>query len=300
MYRIVAVRPWCRPLAAGLAFVFLLITAVTAFPRTADTAAGAKATVLPIIMYHSILDDPARQGRYVISPTLLERDLAYIREKGYTTVVMADLLAYVREGTPLPEKPVMLTFDDGYYNNYAYAHPLLQKYGMRAVLSPVAAWSALYSAHPEDCDRPVYSHLTWEQLREMAESGTWEIQNHSYDMHKYTAGQRKGTTKRAEETAAQYRTALSEDVRTAQELLTAQVGVTPTTFTYPYGAMSREAIPVLQELGFSATLTCESRLNTLTDDPACLWGLGRYLRPAGSSSAAYFDPIFRAAEAARG
>ncbi len=299
MYRVMTVR--YRLLLCLLALAVLLGTVAAAGRVT--PAAGEKESrvvVVPIIMYHSLLKDTGRQGAYVISPALLESDLAYIREAGYTTVVMADLLAYVREGTPLPEKPIMLTFDDGYYNNYAYAHPLLQQYGMQAVLSPIAYWSEFYSDQPEEAGRVLYSHLTWVQLRDMAESGVWEIQNHSYNMHKSQHGERKGSQKRAEETLSQYETALAEDLSAAQSLLTRQVGVTPTTFTYPFGAMSAEALPVLRELGFSATLTCEGRLNILTCDPDCLWGLGRYLRPAGSSSAAYFEPIFRGADKARG
>lgn len=299
MYRVMTLR--YRLLLCLLALAVLLGTVVMA-GKVAPSATGEteEAVVLPIIMYHSLLKDSGRQGAYVISPSLLESDLVYIREAGYTTVVMADLLAYVLEGTPLPEKPIMLTFDDGYYNNYAYAHPLLQQYGMQAVLSPIGYWSAFYSDHAEESNRVLYSHLTWAQLREMVDSGVWELQNHSYDMHKNQAGQRKGSRKQTAETLSQYKSALTKDLTTAQDLLTRQVGVTPTTFTYPFGAMSAEAVPVLRELGFSATLTCEGRLNTLTRDPDCLWGLGRYLRPAGSGSAAYFDPIFRRADKARG
>ncbi len=301
MYHIIA-RQTIQRWLAGLGILSLLLglTAVSTWlPAARPATAETGKVILPIIMYHGVLEDTARQGPYVISPALLENDLAYLKEQGYETVVMQDLLDYVEKGAPLPEKPVLLTFDDGYYNNLAHAHPLLQKYGMQAVLSPVAAWSVFYTAHPEECDRVLYSHLTGEQLRQMVQSGVWEIQNHSYDMHAADKGKRKGTTKLAAETEGQYQTTLTEDLSAAQRWLTDAAGVAPTTFTYPFGAMSREALPVLQELGFRATLTCEGRLNTLTRDPACLWGLGRYLRPTGSSSKAYFDPILRAADAAR-
>ena len=66
---------------------------------------------LPILMYHSILKDNSRAGKYVISPDTIEQDMLYLKDHGYTTVVMADLIDYVENGTPLPEKPVMLTFD---------------------------------------------------------------------------------------------------------------------------------------------------------------------------------------------
>lgn len=289
MYRVFSPRRHWRGLVAVLALCLTLAT-VWHLPVTSTATAPAEGVAVPIIMYHSILSDPSRQGAYVITPAQFEQDLQYLQAGGYTTVTVADLIAYVREGRPLPDRPVMLTFDDGYYNNYHYAHPLLEQYGMRAVLSPVAVWSEYYTAHPNECDRDNYSHLTWEQLRQMAQSGVWEIQNHSYDLHHLDKGQ-KGATKRKGETDEGYRLRLKNDLATAQNLLTKQVGVTPAAFAYPYGAISYASQEVLEELGFCASLSCEERVSVLTRDPACLWRLGRYLRPAGKDSAAYFSSI---------
>ena len=97
----------------------------------------AEAVQVPIIMYHGLLKEEKKQGRYVISPDLFEQDLKYLQENGYTTIVMADLLEYVYNGKDLLVNPVMITFDDGYYNNYLYAYPLLKQYNSRMVLSPI-------------------------------------------------------------------------------------------------------------------------------------------------------------------
>ena len=90
---------------------------------------------LPVIMYHSVLKDGARIGKYVVSPDSFEHDLAFLKDNGYETVSISDLTDFVYEGKKLPEKPVMITFDDGYYNNLVYAAPLLEKYNMKAVIS---------------------------------------------------------------------------------------------------------------------------------------------------------------------
>ena len=66
---------------------------------------------LPIVMYHLVLDDDKRLGKFIVSPDELRRDMQYLKDKGYTTVVFADLVNYVENGAPLPEKPIMLTFD---------------------------------------------------------------------------------------------------------------------------------------------------------------------------------------------
>ena len=296
VHRLISRRP--RALLAVAALLLAVGGGAVAAGRQQTLAAEAPPDAVPlaIIMYHGILKEASRQGQYIISPALFEEDLQTIRQQGYTTVVMQDLLDYADGLRDLPEKPVMLTFDDGYYNNYLYAYPLLQKYVMKAVISPVVSWSEQYSE--KDSDHAIYSHVTWEEMREMVASGLVEIQNHSYDMHYCKAGMRKGTLKRAAESTEDYQAALRRDLSLAQEHLTALVGVTPTTFTYPYGAMCPEALPVIEEIGFRATLTCESRVNRITRDPACLMGLGRYLRPSGTSAAAYFSRIFAAVESA--
>ncbi len=247
--------------------------------RGVQTAGDATGVTLPIVMYHGISEDAAAWGDYVISPSQFEQDLQYLQQQGYTTVTVADLIAYVDEGAPLPQRAVMLTFDDGYYNNYLYAYPLLQQYGMRAVISPIVRWSQFYSDNADQQNRAAYSHITWEQMRQMTADGTVEIQCHSYDMHYSDSTHRKGVSRKKGEAEEHYRTALRQDVEQAQALLTERAGITPTAFTYPFGAISRPTDGVLREMGFRATLGCESRINHITRDEDCLYRLGRYLRP---------------------
>ena len=159
----------------------------------AASAQAEKGISLPIIMYHNILKDPAMQGDYVISPELFEQDLQYLQANGYTGISMQDLLDYVNQGTPLPEKPVLLTFDDGYYNNYFYAYPLAKQYDFKMIISPVGMLTEKFS-NTEDIS-PYYSHITWENIKEMLESGIVEFQNHTYNLHT-NDGARKGAKKK--------------------------------------------------------------------------------------------------------
>ena len=254
----------------------------------AASAQAEKGIFLPIIMYHSILKDPAMQGDYVISPELFEQDLQYLQANGYTGISMQDLLDYVNQGTPLPEKPVLLTFDDGYYNNYFYAYPLAKQYDFKMIISPVGMLTEKFS-NTEDIS-PYYSHITWENIKEMLESGIVEFQNHTYNLHT-NDGARKGAKKKSGESVEQYQQMLREEVGKMQDVMREHTGIVPTTFVYPFGAVSKEAMPVLKELGFQATLICESKMNTITQDPECLFGLGRYLRPAHISSKSYFAKL---------
>ena len=96
--------------------------------KVQDINADYSETVkVPIIMYHGLIKDSSLQTEYFISPDRFEEDLKYIKENGYTPVFMSDLIDFVYENKPLPEKPVVLSFDDGYYNNYCYAYPLLKE-----------------------------------------------------------------------------------------------------------------------------------------------------------------------------
>lgn len=76
-----------------------------------------------------------------------------------------------------------------------------------------------------------------------------------------------------------------------QEEMLQNIGYAPTAFVYPFGAVSPESVPVLKEIGFQASLTCRGRTNRITQDPDCLFGLGRYLRPAGVPSDTFFRKI---------
>ena len=165
---------------------------------TVQPVFGEDSVRVPILMYHSILRDSARQGKYVISPAVLAADLDALQEKGYTAVTVSDLLAYVQDGADLPEKPVMLTFDDGYYNNYIYAYPLLKQRGMKAVVSIIGSQTALFTDNGEE--NAYWSHLRAERLRETED--VFEIQNHSWNLHEY--GERRGCLRRSGEDEARY------------------------------------------------------------------------------------------------
>lgn len=271
-------------LAAAVLLCGLLLRSPAPAPVSAQAKEGAK---VPIIMYHSVLKDSKRQGKYVISPDTFENDLKYLKEQGYTTIVMQDLINYVHGGT-LPEKPIMLTFDDGYYNNYLYAYPLLQKYGAKMVLSPIGRYADEYME--KDDTNPNYAQCNWKHLKEMSDSGLVELQNHSYNMHSNKDG-RNGTKKNKGESEEAYKQAFTGDALKAQEAFETNIGKKPTTFTYPFGAISNVSLEYVKEMGFQATLTCESKMNYIPQDPKALYGLYRFLRSSGSTSEQYFKKV---------
>ena len=270
----------------------VVLSALFVLCPLAAYAAGeeADAVPLPIIMYHEV--KPDKSGKDAIQPWELESDLRWLAENGYTTVVMADVIAYVRDGTPLPEKPIVLSFDDGYYNNYVYVLPLLRQYAARIVFSLLGRNTDDFTEWPsESID---YAHVTWDQLNEMLDTGLVEVQNHSYDLHAYTS-ERHGCMQNRGESDAAYTELLRADLQRLQDELAERTGRTPDTFAYPYGKYSDRTDQVLRGMGFQATLSCDWGINRLTHDPACLYRLRRICRSHGQPLSAALERAYKAA-----
>ena len=229
---------------------------------------------LPIIMYHHILKEKSKQGKFVISPNEFEDDLKYLKKNGYTTITADALIRYQKEGEPLPEKPIMLTFDDGYLSYLEYALPLLEKYNMAAVVSIVGAYTDEYTKNKDRCLS--YAYLNWEDVKTLSQSTHTEIQNHTYDMHKIADG-RNGCAKMRGEEEAHYQKIFTEDVQKMRNLIYENTGKQANCFTYPFGFLCGEAEEEIQKMGFSMSLSCAEGINKISRDTS-LFKLRRYNR----------------------
>lgn len=271
-----------------LIFLAIFFLSSCLFIYTFVQAKQQEGIKVPIIMYHSILKDSSKSNKYIITPTTFEKDLQYIYEHGYTTITMSDLIAYVHQDKPLPEKPIIITFDDGHYNNLGYAVPLLEKYNMKAVISIVGSYTDTFSRTDEA--NLNYSYLRWKDIRNLMADEIIEFQNHTYNLHSNTNG-RMGCSKKSYESKASYEKVLSEDISKLQEQFKENTGYVPNTFTYPFGSISKASYPVIKNLGFKASLSCASGVNYITKDPECLYCLKRNNRPSGISSEQFFKKI---------
>lgn len=232
---------------------------------------------VPIIMYHSILKDENMWNDYVLSPVELEKDLVWLRENDYKTVFINDIVEFVNGDNELPKKSVVLTFDDGFYNNYYYVFPLLKKYNAKATISIVGSYSefACEEANPQ----PAYSYLDWDNINEMRKSGLVEFANHSYNLH--SLDNRRGTVKDKGESYENYRHVLLTDIFKNQHLIEDFCGFTPNIFTYPYGLTCEAGERLIKNSGFNATLGTEEKMNYIKkDDNDSLYNMHRFNRPS--------------------
>ena len=123
--------------AAGLLLLIGLFSVSALFRAVSASASGRE---VPILMYHSVGYNNRVQSQYLLSPEVFEQDLIWLRNAGYTAVFVSDLVAYAEGRGDLPEKPIVLTLDDGYLNNLIYVLPLLEKYQTKAVISVVGSF----------------------------------------------------------------------------------------------------------------------------------------------------------------
>ena len=278
MYSCMKFKKLIRILICDIAIILFALF-LTFASRDKWEAYSDRKIFLPVIMYHSITDDYSDVNDYTVIVSQVESDLVYLKQNGYNTVTTEDVINYVNGGT-LPEKPVIITADDGFYNNAHYLLPLLEKYDMKAVISVVGYYSEVLAAN--DPHIPEYSYLTWKDITELKLSGRIEIANHTYNMHsdKY----RKGCARLYGESYDDYADALFADIGLCQTLLSINCDIAPAAFTYPYGAISEESIPVLKSMGFAASYSCYERPNYITRDPDCLFTLDRYNRSGYTST----------------
>lgn len=271
------------------AFCLSLLSALTvfAFPvsaRAEVSGENAETLRLPIVMYHHMSPKERLWGTYVLPVDQFERDLVYFKENGYETISASQLIAWSEGESELPEKPVMITFDDGYESTYVYAMPLLEKYGMTAVVSVIGSVAEDFTETPDHMLD--YSHMSWEQIADAEKSGVLDIQCHTWDMHRLSP--RRGCDCMNGESSERYRAALSDDLSHFQSEFSAHTGRTAEALALPYGSYSDETISLCSELGFRAIFTCTEQVNHLSRCPSSLLTLCRYNRPYGPDSASFF------------
>ncbi len=267
-----------RKTCIGILFIVILISVATVFILPSSALSGeSKGVAVPIIMYHSILDDDSKLNDYILSPITLEEDMMYLKKNGYQAIFVNDLIDYVNKGTPLPEKPVVLTFDDGSYNNLTNVLPLLKKYDFKATFSVVGKYSEIACEEAEPS--PVYSYLDFKDIIKLEKSGYVEIANHSYDMHSINS--RKGSTIKSGESYEDYRQAFFNDTFKTQHLLEDNCNISPNVYTYPFGFSCSESRHLVVSCGFKASLGVEENMNYIREgEPECLFNLYRYNRPS--------------------
>ncbi|WP_321382658.1 polysaccharide deacetylase family protein [uncultured Enterococcus sp.] len=181
---------------------------------------------------------------------LFQEQINYLKQEGFHSLSISEVRAFYEQGQPLPEKSVLLTFDDCYQSLKEYAYPVLKEAGFQATVFVAAGW--LFQT--PSCYQPEVSKvLSKEELKEMAD--VFEYANHTTHFH-----ERRGTIQSRPmwETAEHFK----EDLLLCNE----QVALTD-VFAYPFGLYDQQTVHVLREMNFCLAFTTKSGINTYETAP---------------------------------
>ncbi len=286
----------------NIKYIIMTFTAVAVFicsifvlPEEISSVSGTvkdEAVHLPVIMYHHLTEKSKRAGKYTLTTEQFRKDMEYLKEKGYEPVDTKMLTDYVERKGNLPEKPIMITFDDGFESFYVLAKPILEELGMKASVFVIGYLADEYTKLNDHNIN--YSYLTWDEISELDESEYIEVQCHTYNLHNNSKGKRKGIAQFKGESDRNYEKEISADLKIMKDKLKNNSGVTSEAIAYPYGVYSKATAEIMKKFGYKLSFTCEERINTvIKGDRNSLYNLGRYNRPAGMSSEQFFSKILK-------
>lgn len=216
---------------------------------------------IPILLYHHILPNEVNRAHqenpFTVSTEAFEAQMQYLYDNDFHTLTLSELEAFLYEGAPLPENSVMIHFDDGYYSNFVYAYPILQRFGHRAVVFMITGQIEALGD-----DQPPMDHdcLTWTAAHSLlGKEDVFELASHTHDLHTLVPG--SGETRLVHAT----RDEIVADVRHSFAFLTNH-----SAFAYPRGQVSDAAIAALQEAGITLAFTTVEGMVTRDSDPFLL------------------------------
>jgi peptidoglycan/xylan/chitin deacetylase (PgdA/CDA1 family)/RNase H-fold protein (predicted Holliday junction resolvase) len=235
---------------------------------------------IKILVYHNISE--SEQTGETISKYAFENDMKDLIDNGYTAVLFDDLISYVEKGIELPEKPVLITFDDGYLSNYEIAFPILKKYNMKATIFVIGV--SVGKTKYKDTENIITPHFSYEQAREMIASGLISIESHTYDMHQWAPFEtnnipRENILKFNNETEEEYISALTNDYNKINADFNNELNKNIKVVAFPNGKTEKLTDVVLSRIGVKATVTTIEGDNTIIKGlPQSLYRLNRYSR----------------------
>nr|WP_298379591.1 poly-beta-1,6-N-acetyl-D-glucosamine N-deacetylase PgaB [uncultured Halomonas sp.] len=275
-------------------WILTLLTFSLALPVFADqnsSQQNGQNDEYSVISYHDVID-VAQTPDLKIYPQTITRDLLVkqfnmIDELGYHPVSFQQVLDAKAGKQPLPDKAVVLTFDDGYRSVYDIIFPLLKLYDYPAVIAPVGSWMAV----PEggevpygDIMLPRERFLSWDQLRELHDSPLIEVASHTYDLHYGIIGNPQGNqepaattpkwTPQGYESENEYVARVRDDLARASQQLERELGEAPRVIFWPYGAYSNATLDIAADVDMPHTFSLLGKINNIDEST---WAMGRYL-----------------------
>lgn len=249
-------------------------TLAAASPGPASAADDA-GTRFASIAYHDVVDRREDRADDAVTTQSLVEFFDWLKANDWTPVSMAAVIAAGAGGPPLPDKAILLSFDDGYQSFYDRVYPLLLAYRYPAVLALVTSWLDVPAGGSVDYGGtkvPRKAFVSWDSVRRMQKSGLVEIASHSHDLHRVVLSTPQGNTAPAarswaissttglRESDAEHRARIHADLALSAVRIAAETGVKPRVIVWPFGRFSGLAAEEAKAAGFSHALTLEPEI----------------------------------------
>ena len=199
--------------------------------------------ILPVLMYHDISYDS--HDLYAAMPTMFAAQMEWLYANGYQAISFADIDRLARGEI---QKPIMITFDDGYASFSSYAFPYMQRYNFKAVINAIGEYVGSFITLGKS--RPT---LSWDEYRYLTGTGLVEVGCHTYALHKYGF----------QEKQSEFDDQLPGDLAKFQEKYTQELGKPATTIAWPYGFYTAKSLDIARQAGFRHILGSENGFASL-------------------------------------
>ena len=246
-------------------FVLLLLMGILVLTGGDLSAEQANKNEFLVLCYHDIPKD-VNLDEYGVDQASFVQQLEYLRTHGFNFVSMDDIIAANKGRKQLPEKAVLLTFDDGYLSFYEFVFPLLKLYKYPCVLAVETLWV-------DEPDSEIKVPLmNWGQIKEVVKSGLVEIADHTFSSHKGILYNPQGNSSWAAvsriydpksktyESEQKYRRRIHDDFELSKRILMEKAGVNPRVMVWPYGNYNQICIEEAKAQGYEAMFYLEDKL----------------------------------------
>ena len=284
MFSVIRFRHLCI-FAVIVCLALLFITFVNIIPSVTKASADTSVNV-PVVMYHQI-SEKNNCGDYVLSLAELRMDFQYFCDNNITPISLKQLQEFTEKGIPLPQKPIIITFDDGCKSFLTKVVPLLEEYGYPANVNIIGSLTKLYTKNGDTNDS--YAYLNESDIKAISQHPLVEIGCHTYDLHHLSG--RRGMSKLSAESDERYIDIIRNDIKTFDDFYYKITGDKLTIFAYPYGIKNKILPGILQESGYKILLTSGERVNKISVGSS-LTEIGRFNRPHGVDSKTFFSKLF--------
>lgn len=213
--------------------VYLIIAMLMLFPGI--SLADNNKINIPIILYHNL--NPTVPGSMTVTPDKFEANLKLLKDHGFTFIPLKDAVDYLQgKRDSLPPKPVVVTADDGWESVYTYMYPITKKMNI-----PVTLF-----IYPESINSKHF--LTWEQLKELKDTGLFDIQSHTYSHPNFKASKKKLS-------GAAYDQFVQKELSSSKKILEDKMGIKVTLLAWPFGIYNEYLENQAKQAGYVMAFT---------------------------------------------